>query len=265
MDARNIFFHKQAHIIPANIDDQGMQWDMRLRDCHYLYCTPSHQCPIGVTMSVSRRLELLHMAEQHDQVIIEDDYDAETQYQGQPLPAIKAIDQNDRVIYIGSMSKVISPALRIGYIVANENLIRALRDLRRLMIRYPSSNNQRTLAIYIALGYYDKLIERARLSLANRAQQLTNALKMYLPSFSFRTPSGGSVVWAQLPHGIDGRQLSKSALAKGVLVEVGDPFFYNNDYDGRYFRFGFSSIEIDRIEPGIAALASLLSGNRCQP
>lgn len=260
MDARNIFLRRQARIVPAELDDQGVRPDARLADCQYLYCTPSHQCPSGVTMATERRLELLQTAERHDQVIIEDDYDAETQYQGQPLPALKAIDRNDRVIYVGSMSKIISPGLRIGYIVADEMLIAGLRRLRRLMIRHPSSNNQRTLALFVAQGHYDKLIVRTRQTLAERAQRLVDALAEHWPEVEFRSPSGGSVVWARLPEGVDGRRLAAAALAEDALIENGDPFFYRDDQDGRYLRFGFSSIEIDRIEPGIRLLASLAKG-----
>lgn len=258
MDARNIFLHRQAHIVPVGIDDQGMKVEGQLADCRYLYCTPSHQCPSGVTMSTARRLQLLEMVDLHDQIIIEDDYDAETQYQGLPLPALKAVDRNNRVIYIGSISKVISPALRIGYIVADEKLINVLRYLRRLMIRHPASNNQRTLALYIAQGHYDKLIVRTRQTLSTRAQRLSNALTEHLPGVKFRRPSGGSVVWARLPEGVDGRQLAVAALARSVLIEIGDPFFYHDDQDGHYIRFGFSSIELDRIETGISILADLL-------
>ncbi|MEJ2712015.1 MAG: PLP-dependent aminotransferase family protein [Acidihalobacter sp.] len=260
MDARNIFLRRQARIVPAELDEQGMRPDARLAECQYLYCTPSHQCPSGVTMATARRLELLQMAERHDRVIIEDDYDAETQYQGQPLPALKAIDRNDRVIYVGSMSKIISPGLRIGYIVADEQLIAALRSLRRLMIRHPSSNNQRTLALFVAQGHYDKLIVRTRQTLAERAQRLSDALVEHWPAIEFRRPGGGSVVWARLPEGIDGRGLAAAALAEDVLIENGDPFFYRDDQDGRFIRFGFSSIEIERIEPGIRILARLAKG-----
>ncbi|MDR7928842.1 PLP-dependent aminotransferase family protein [Acidithiobacillus thiooxidans] len=258
MDARNIFLYKQARIVPLDINDQWMKVEMRLADCHYLYCTPSHQCPSGVTMSTDRRHQLLEMATLYDQVIIEDDYDAETQYQGLPLPALKAMDRNNRVIYIGSISKVISPALRIGYIVADEKLIDVLRYLRRLMIRHPATNNQRTLALYIAQGHYDKLIIRTQQALSTKAQCLSKALKKHLSGVEFQNPNGGSVVWARLPEGVDGRQLAVAALAKSVLIELGDPFFYHDDQDGHYIRFGFSSIELDRIETGISILASFV-------
>lgn len=257
MDARNIFARRNADIVPISLDEYGVKADERLAKCRYLYCTPSHQCPTGITMATERRLALLQQAEQHDLVIIEDDYDAETQYQGQPLPALKAIDKNDRVIYVGSVSKIISPGLRIGYVVADEALIAALRRLRRLMIRHPSANNQRTLALFIAQGHYDKLIMRSRQVLAERARRLSDALTEHWPLLGFRRPSGGSVVWAKLPDGVDAHRLVDDAMRESVLTEAGDPFFYRDDQNGRFIRLGFASIAAESIEPGIRILARL--------
>ncbi|OBS09130.1 MocR-like pyridoxine biosynthesis transcription factor PdxR [Acidihalobacter prosperus] len=260
MDARNIFMRRAARIVPVGLDRHGLAPDARLAGCRYLYCTPSHQCPTGITMSTERRLALLRHAERDDMVIIEDDYDAETQYRGEPLPAMKAIDRNDRVVYVGSMSKIVSPGLRIGYVVANEALIAVLRRLRRLMIRHPSFNNQRTLALFIAQGHYDKLITRTRRILSERAEGLAESLGRHWPDLTFRNPAGGSVVWARLPEGLSGRQLVADALEAGVLIDSGDPFFYGDDHNGRFIRIGFSSIEAARIDAGIARLAQVAAG-----
>ena len=128
-DARNIFSSRTAQIVPLPVDDHGLMVDNRLHELDYLYATPSHQCPTGVTMPLHRREQLLGLADAADLVIIEDDFESENNFSGNPIPALKSLDRNERVIYIGSLSKSMAPGLRIGYIVAAPELISELRAL----------------------------------------------------------------------------------------------------------------------------------------
>ena len=104
--------------------------DERLRDFDYVYTTPSHQCPTGVTLPLQRRKALLDIAKQSDLVVIEDDFETENRFEGEPIPALKSLDHHDRVIYIGSLSKTLAPGLRMGYVVAAPELIGRERDGR---------------------------------------------------------------------------------------------------------------------------------------
>ncbi|WP_342052417.1 MULTISPECIES: MocR-like pyridoxine biosynthesis transcription factor PdxR [unclassified Cupriavidus] len=260
MDARNILRRRGATLVGLDVDARGLVPDeARLRDCRYLYCTPSHQCPTGVTLNNERRLALLEWARRADGVLIEDDYDAETQYQGQPLPAIKALDRDERVIYVGSLSKTLSPGLRIGYIVAPAEVITELRLLRRMMIRHPPANNQLAAALFIEHGHYDRLMFRMRDALAMRANALTEALKRYIPSLAFTAPSGGSALWGHFTDGVRTAELLDIARAHGILVEPGEPFFLDSRDGGHHIRFGFSSIPVERIDAGIRELARLVT------
>ena len=259
MDARNIFARRGAVLQALAVDADGVVPDpAKLAGCRYVYCTPSHQCPTGVTLSTERRTALLEWARREDGVLIEDDYDAETHYTGQPLPALKAIDHDGRVIYVGSLSKSLSPGLRLGYVVAPAAVIAQLRVLRRLMIRHPPTNNQLTLALFIEHGHYDRLMLTLRCALAERAEALYRACRTHLPAMQVALPHGGSAIWARLPAGINTILLRQAAMEHGILIESGETFFLVDSAPVCYLRLGYSSITVQRIGPGIAALAQLL-------
>ena len=258
MDARNIFAQSGASIVALPVDDKGLAISPNLADCDYVYCTPSHQCPTGVTMSTDRRLAVLDHAARHDQIIFEDDYDPETQYVGQPLPALKAIDKCDRVIYLSSLSKVLSPGLRLGYIVAPAQVIDQLRILQRLMIRQVPGNNQAAAALFIKLGHYDRLLHSTRDILSVRAAALTDALTRYLPDARYNVPQGGSSLWVRLAGNPNMEALQTACHAQGILFDPGNPFFHDPMTEP-WLRLGFSSIPVERIAPGIAELAKLVA------
>ncbi|WP_288406861.1 PLP-dependent aminotransferase family protein [uncultured Herbaspirillum sp.] len=263
MDARNIFLRRGAQLVGLEVDCDGVQPDATvLARAQTLYCTPSHQCPTGITLSTERRLALLEWARHHDGVIIEDDYDAEMQYAGKPSPALKAIDHERRVIYIGSLSKTLSPGLRIGYIVAPAEVVLRLRVLRRLMIRHPATNNQLAAALFISHGHYDRFLHQMREELARRAALLIAAVRTHLPMMDFTAPDGGSALWGRFAPEIDTRLLRQAAFEQGILIESGEAFCLHDPGHFNCLRLGFSSIQAERIEPGIAALAALLP--RCR-
>ncbi|CAG9265554.1 GntR family transcriptional regulator [Paraburkholderia unamae] len=264
MDARNIFSHDGARIVALPVDEEGLSMTPTLGACQFVYCTPSHQCPTGVTMSTQRRLELLDHASRYDQLIIEDDYDPETQYVGQPLPALKAIDKCDRVIYLSSLSKLLSPGLRVGFIVAPAVVIERLRELRRLMIRQVPGNNERTAALFIRHGHYDRLLHNTRESLRQRAGLLTHALRETLPDLTFREPQGGASLWVTLPGQIDQRALFGACSASGLLFDPGEPFFHEPSHPP-CVRLGFSVIDAERIVPGVEEFARHVNALRRRP
>ena len=256
MDARNSFQRRGAVLVRNEIDEAGAIVGAHLKQCAYLYCTPSHQCPTGITMSTERRIELLDAAARYDTVLIEDDYDAETQFIGQPSPALKAFDRSDRVIYVGSFSKVLFPGLRIGYLVAAPAVIEQARRVRRLMIRHAPLNNQRALAIFIAQGHYDLALARKRTSLQARAAVICESLRRALPNWKFRDPRGGSALWIETPRTLVLAQVELAARQRGILIERGDPFFHAPHGPANFLRLAYSSIPLEQIKPGIEALAA---------
>lgn len=257
-DARNIFSCRTSQILPLAVDEGGLPLHAALSQIDYVYTTPSHQCPTGVTMPRERRELLLQAAQAHDFVILEDDFESENSFEGSPIPALKSLDHHDRVIYIGSLSKSLAPGLRIGFIVAAPALIEQLRALRRLMLRHPSTFIQRTLALFISLGHYDAHLRRLALAQKERHQVLLEALARHLPQCPAWPVGGGGSLWVRLPDNVPAQALTESAALRGVLIEPGDVFFVCREPPGNYIRLGYQSIASAHIESGIAALAQAL-------
>lgn len=257
-DARNIFSSRTSQVIPLPVEGQGLPVTPLLRQLDYLYVTPSHQCPTGVTMPLARREALLEMAEAHDIILIEDDYESESSFDGQPIPALKSLDRSNRVIYVGSLSKSLAPGLRVGYIVAAPELIRELRALRRLMIRHPATFVQRTLAMFISLGHYEAQQRRLAQAQKERHAALTAAMAEHAPGCRITPVRGGGSCWVQLPDHIPVDALAQRAAAHGVLIEPGDVFFARPGTPGSYMRMGYQSIPANDIGQGVKALADAI-------
>jgi GntR family transcriptional regulator/MocR family aminotransferase len=257
-DARNIFSIKTPRLVGIDVDQHGVVVDERTNACDYLYVTPSHQFPTTVTMPLDRRTRLLEHAAAHDLVIIEDDYESETNYIGPPTPALKSLDRNDRVVYVGSLSKSLAPGLRLGYMVGPAALIREARALRRLMLRHPPTNNQRIIALFIARGHLDALVNRLRHTYKARWQAMGDALTKHLPESAQIPTFGGTAYWVKGPESLDVRELERRAAERGILIEPGDVHFMSPEPPANFFRLGLSSIPLDRIEPGIQQLAELV-------
>lgn len=254
-DMRNLATLRSDHVVPVSLDAEGLIPDNRFAACDYVHVTPSHQCPTTVTMPFARRMALLERANSSGTILIEDDYDSETSFDHDPQPALKSLDSEGRVIYVASLSKLLAPGLRLGFIVADAALIRELRALRRLMIRHPPVNNQRSVALFLSLGHYESLVQRLTESYKIRAERMVEALKRHLPDLSFDAPTGGSCVWLGGPDGFDGRSAAAAWRAQGLLFEPGDIFFRDIEEGRRFVRLGYSAIGADRIEPGIELLA----------
>ncbi|WP_418648111.1 PLP-dependent aminotransferase family protein [Thauera butanivorans] len=255
-DARNIFSSRSSRIVDLDVDADGLVANALLRICDYVYVTPSHQCPTTVTMPVARREALLDMADEADFVLIEDDYDSENPFEGEPVPALKSLDRHDRVIYVGSLSKSLAPGLRIGYIVGPAELISEIRGIRRLNLRHPTAFMQRAFALFLSLGHHDALLRRLSAAHHERAACLMQALDRHLPEFRYRPVSGGSACWVEGPAWLDAAELAREAEAEGVLIEPGSVFFNVESPPANCFRLGFSSISAGDVEAGIRRLAT---------
>ncbi len=257
-DARNIFLSKTNLLHPIGVDSSGVTLTETLSNCDYIYVTPSHHFPTTITMSLERRETLLRHAVQSDLIVIEDDYENETNFVGDPTPALKSLDQHDRVIYIGSLSKTIAPGIRLGYLVAPPDIIHEARALRRLMLRHPPANNQHIVAQFIKRGHHDSLVRRLSHAYKERWQVMSRALSTHLPDAAQIPSFGGTSFWVEGPEKLNCRELQRLARDKGMLIEPGDMFFMQEPTPMNYFRLGFSSISADRIEPGVALLADII-------
>jgi GntR family transcriptional regulator / MocR family aminotransferase len=251
--ARNSFAMREPQWVEMPVDFEGIITN-ELPPLDYLFVTPSQQSPTTVTLGLNRRRQLLREAEAKDVVIIEDDYEAENLYGGEAMPALKSLDKTGRVIYVGSLSKSLSPAIRLGYIVAPSGLIRELRATRHAMLRHPSTFLQQAYALFISLGHHESHARHINQTMQERLALASTALRQHLPDFQFTPPQGGASIWVHAPDWIDATELATVARRHGVLIEPGDVFFAKSPYPCPYFRLRLSSIATAHIDAGVRAL-----------
>lgn len=258
-DVRNTFQLAPRHVALVPLDERGLAVTDGLQAAQIIFTTPSHQFPTTVTMPLERRMELLGLAAKRDAIIIEDDYEFETNYVNEPCPALKSLDDGGRVIYVGSLSKTLFPGLRLGFMVGPKALIAEARALRRLMVRHAPNNNQRTAALFLSLGHHDTLIRRLHRAYRSRWEVMGNVLNTHMPNAS-RIPSfGGTSFWVKGPERLDSEQLGAAAAARGILIEPGRVTFGAANPPRNYFRLAFSSIDERKIEPGVRLLAEIVA------
>ena len=206
-------------------------------------------------MSLDRRLQLVERARTDDFILVEDDYEHELNYLGHQRAALKSYDNSGHIIYIGSLTKLMFPGLRIGYILADSELIKELRALRRLNYRHPSAQDQRAMALFIGEGHLDAHLRRTRDRLSEKWQLMQNEIARQLPELHVTPTTGGSAVWITLPGDMDAWAVHREAAKRGVLVEPGDVHYCDADSAPRNrLRLGFAVIERDQIAPGISQL-----------
>lgn len=254
-DARNIANIFTDNIKALPVDDEGMKINDGLSPCDVVYLTPSHQSPTTVTMTEARRAALLDMAQRDDFIIIEDDYEAETNFTQKPLPALMSAQKDGRVIYIGSLSKTLAPGLRLGYLVGPDKFIKEARALRRLIMRHPAANNQRAAAYFLSRGHQETLLRG--LIKANKAKRqiLLDSLAQHLPAWRVAPSQGGSSIWVYGPPELDARKLAKACQSVSVFIEPGSRFYMSDERPVNGFRLGYTSIAEPLIAQGVALIA----------
>lgn len=260
-DARNIFEMQGGRMRPIAVDGHGMLVGDDIKACDYLFVTPSHQCPTGVTMPIERRERLIAQANAHDVVVIEDDHESELNFASSPTPALKSLDHTHNVIYIGSLSKTLAHGVRLGYVVGPAELIRELRKVRRLCLRHPANNNELAAARFIQSGYHEAYVNYLNGVYRERSQRLESAMRRHLPHWDCGPREGGSSLWVEGPGDMRASDVAARARRNGVLLEPGEVFFATEHAPGNYFRMGYSSISIEDIEEGIQRLASVAGGH----
>ena len=220
-------FFRAAGAVPmaVNVDDEGMNVPQAVKEhpqARFAVVTPAHQSPTGVTMSLSRRMALLDWAARQQAWIIEDDYDSEFRYHGQPLPSLKSLDTQGRVIYAGTFSKVMFPALRCGYVVVPESLVDKLEAYCPLRICGTPPVLQSSIAEFIEQGHFYRHLKRMRQLYAERRGYLEQALTAAFGAEVLQVTEqiGGIQLCARLSENFDDAAIASSAREQGLAVQA---------------------------------------------
>ncbi len=250
------------------VDDDGLMIQPLDRDtqaARAVYVTPSHQYPLGVSMNVARRLELLDWARRHRSWIIEDDYDSEYRYASRPLPALQGMDEAARVIYIGTFSKVLFPALRVGYLVAPASLVDSFIAHRDAFDLFSPTLYQRVLTDFLGDGHFGRHLRRMRAIYQGRRDALVEAIRRRLDGIlTIVNADAGMHLAAWLPAGIDDREVARHAAMRGISATA-----LSSCYAGKSRRpglvLGFGSIAEEAVVPAVEALAGAIEDARRDP
>jgi GntR family transcriptional regulator/MocR family aminotransferase len=256
-EARRCFRASGASILPLSVDEDGVRPPESFAGIDVLYLTPNHHNPTNVTLSDARRRELLARLVGHDTIVIEHDSDSELRYLGESTPALQSADSSGRIVHLGSFSEFLAPGLRLGYLVADAELVTELRDRRGAGLVHPPGQLQRALALLIGSGEYQRVVLRHCLRMRRRWEEISDAVAEYL-AWTRPGPACGSSLWLRGPDDMDCRDVQVRALYRGVAIERGDVCFAAPAPPVNYFRLGFSVIPVERIRPGIRELAEVL-------
>lgn len=257
--AARVFEANGATLVPIPVDDDGMTVRGRMwRGVRLAYCTPAHQFPLGMSMSLSRRLALLEWARQSGSWIFEDDYDAEFRYAGRPVPALQGLDRHGVVCFAGTFSKVLFPSLRLGYLVVPPALVDAVAAAKSVVTRHAPLLDQAVLADFIADGHFARHLRRMRGIYAGRLQVLLDEGRGQLgDALEFSQVEAGLQTVGWLAPGTDGAAAERAAAERGVEVRAISSLARRAlARDG--LQLGFAAVDEPEITRGVRELAIAL-------
>ncbi|MFZ0917289.1 MAG: PLP-dependent aminotransferase family protein [Candidatus Udaeobacter sp.] len=258
--ARRVFILAGAKVVPKPLDHEGIVIARSPRESQpkIIHVTPSHQYPLGMTMSSERRSELLDFARAHNAFIFEDDFYAEFRFTGPPLPCLQGIDNFGRVIYAGTMSKILYPSLRLGYVVAPEQLIDPLVKIRSTMDQHSSAIDQATLARFITEGFFLSHVKRMRKLYAERREFFIKEFnKLLSDRFILQIPEAGLNFVAWLRHDADFARIARVRAEIGIKPSPLS-FYCIQAKLKPAFVFGFAAWTPAQIRESLLRLASAL-------
>ena len=258
--ARNTFVFSGFHIVPVPVDDEGLNVAAGIRQCRKAKAalvTPSHQYPLGVTLSASRRLQLLDWAESSGSWIIEDDYDSEYRYESMPIASLQGLDGNARVIYIGTFSKVLFPSLRLGYLVIPPDLVKHFLAVRVAMDMGPANFHQAVLADFIREGHFSRHIRRMRLLYSERRSRLVENIRKDFGLGAEVTGEQAGMHLCVAFNGIRDHEIAQRAARHSLwLVPLSSSYMSKACRQG--FILGFGSTVVEEIPRAIRTLRAVM-------
>jgi GntR family transcriptional regulator of abcA and norABC len=261
LNSVHVFQSAGMNLLGIPLDKEGMKYDSigRLKRQHkaaLLYTIPTFHNPTGTLMSARRRIDLLKVCQKESIPIIEDDVYGDLWFESPPPKPMKANDTQGNVLYIGSVSKTLSPGLRIGWIVGPEPVIERLADIKMQTDYGSSSLSQYAVDKWLRSGLYDDFLEEIKVELKFRRDFTIHILKKYFTEIAtWSVPKGGFYIWLRLQSGVSTRKLFDLALREGILLNPGS-VYENNDY--QHLRISYSFASLDQLEKGLIYLAQLI-------
>jgi len=261
LGARGSLLGAGARLVPVPVDDEGLDVARGARACpraRLVYISPSHHFPLGVTMSLARRLSLLEWASRAGALILEDDYDSEYRYAGRPLAALQGLDKEGRVIYLGTFSKMLFPSLRLGYMVVPSDLVDAFKNARAILSRFSPSIEQAVLTDFITEGHFARHIRRMRALYRERQECLLEAARRELgDALELEPNDAGMHLVGRLPRGTDDRAVSREACKLGVEASPLSLYFIERALISGLI-LGYAGYDEREIRKGVRLLAAAL-------
>jgi GntR family transcriptional regulator / MocR family aminotransferase len=247
-----------ARVFPVAVDRDGLNPRKLPASARLAFVTPSHQFPTGVILSLARRLTLLDWAKRKRAVIVEDDYDGEFHYEGQPLESLQGLDREGRVIYVGTFSRTVFPALRIGYLIAPKGLVQAFMAAKWLSDRHTATLEQQTLAEFISTGIYERYLRRVRRRNAQRRRVLLEGIQKQLGDRVEVTGDGAGahvVLWPR--QRVAEQTVIRNAATRGVSVYGISPYCLKPPSQTGIL-LGYSRMREKEIQEGLRRLGEVL-------
>jgi GntR family transcriptional regulator/MocR family aminotransferase len=258
-DYRMIGRRSSIEAIAVPVDQHGIDVEaLAATACRAVILTPTHQFPTGVALAPERRQALVTWANEHDAVIVEDDYDAEFRYDREPVGALQGLVPN-RVALVGTVSKSLAPALRIGWVVCPPALLATMTEEKALMDRGSPAIEQLALAALIESGRFDRHLRRMRAVYAGRRETLVRTLATEAPSVSLHGLVAGFHAVARLPASSDERSIVEQARERSIELRGMSEYRASGAVDPPELVLGFGNLSDDAIERGIAGISDLLA------
>jgi GntR family transcriptional regulator/MocR family aminotransferase len=262
LGTREILRAAGARLLPVPVDHDGLNPAELPNDARLCFVTPSHQFPTGAILPLQRRIAVLEWARRQNSVIVEDDYDGEFRYEGQPLESLQGLDTEERTIYVGTFSRTVFPALRVGYLIVPKELTRAFTAAKWLNDQHSATLEQLTLAEFIRTGGYERHLRRVRRKNTARRRTLLEAIHTYLGDRVEVTGEGAGahvVLWPK--RRIAESSLVAQAAARGVGV-YGIARYFVTRPSRVGVVLGYARMREQEIKEGIERLGDVLKGGR---
>lgn len=254
-EMRTIFSYAGASLCPIPVDEKGINPDRLSQENPpaFIFVLPSHQFPMGVTLTIQRRIQLIEYAREHNCYIVEDDYDSEFTYEGTPVHSVQGLDPG-KVIYVGTFSKILSPGLRIGYVVLPQELIEPFKKMKWYTDRHHSSLEQLILTKFMIEGHFDRHIRKMKRIYKQRREALVKSLKKQFPDCVILGHAAGMHLVVEIPRVSIHQSLIEWIQHYGVQVYSVDHYSLVKNIHGNKMVLGYGSLPLEKIEEGVRRL-----------